>query len=124
MLVLNIGASLLAFFSFIKFLDGVVMWFGHFAGADELSFSYILGYAMYPIAWLIGIDLQVETDTLHSIPYTISDWRLPSLNATWYLLKVATNSRLCLYILLISPAVSNIPSTTDLNFKIRKNVLL
>ena len=69
MLVLNIGASLLAFFSFIKFLDGVVMWFGHFAGADELSFSYILGYAMYPIAWLIGIDLQVETDTLHSIHY-------------------------------------------------------
>ena len=69
MLVLNIGASLLAFYSFIKFLDGVVMWFGHFAGADELSFSYILGYVMYPMAWLIGIDLQVELDTQRTIHY-------------------------------------------------------
>ena len=63
MLVLNIGASLLAFYSFIKFLDAVVMWFGHFAGSDELSFSYILGYIMYPVAFLIGIDPQVAMIT-------------------------------------------------------------
>ena len=60
MLVLNIAASLLAFYSFIKFLDDVVMWFGRFAGEDDLSFSYILGYILYPVAFLIGIDPQVE----------------------------------------------------------------
>jgi len=58
MLILNIGASLLAFYAFIKFLDDVVMWFGHFAGWDELSFSYILGYILYPVAFLIGIEQQ------------------------------------------------------------------
>ena len=59
MLVLNIGASLLAFYSFIKFLDAVVMWFGQFAGWDQLSFSYILGYILYPVAFLIGIETEV-----------------------------------------------------------------
>jgi len=56
MLVLNIGANLLAFYAFIMFLDDVVGWFGHFAGWDQLSFTYILGYILYPIAFLIGID--------------------------------------------------------------------
>ena len=59
MLVLNIGASLLAFYAFIKFLDDVVLWFGHFAGWDKLSFSYILGYILYPVAFLIGIEGKV-----------------------------------------------------------------
>ena len=59
MLILNIGASLLAFYAFIMFLDGVVGWFGQFAGWDELSFSYILGYLLYPVAFLIGIEAQV-----------------------------------------------------------------
>ena len=59
MLILNIGATLLAFYAFIKFLDAVVMWFGHFAGWDELSFSYILGYILYPVAFLIGIEQKV-----------------------------------------------------------------
>jgi len=54
MLVLNIGASLLAFYAFIKFLDDVVAWFGRFAGF-ELSFTYLLGYALYPVAFLVGI---------------------------------------------------------------------
>ena len=60
MLVLNIGASLLAFYAFIKFLDDVVLWFGHFAGWDKLSFSYILGYILYPVAFLIGIEGKVR----------------------------------------------------------------
>ena len=60
MLVLNIGASLLAFYAFIKFLDDFVWYFGHFAGVDELSFSYILGYILYPVAFLIGIEPEVS----------------------------------------------------------------
>ena len=65
MLVLNIGASLLAFYSFIKFLDAVVMWFGQFAGWDQLSFSYILGYILYPVAFLIGIETEVSIDKIN-----------------------------------------------------------
>ena len=34
MLILNIAASLIAFKSFIAFLDGAVAWFGMHAGAD------------------------------------------------------------------------------------------
>ena len=64
MLVLNIGASLLAFYAFIKFLDDVVLWFGHFAGWDKLSFSYILGYILYPVAFLIGIEGKVHKYTI------------------------------------------------------------
>lgn len=62
MLVLNIGASLLAFTAFITFLDEAINWFGTFAGWEELTFTYLLGYVMYPVAFLIGIkpeDCQV-----------------------------------------------------------------
>ena len=73
MLVLNIGASLLAFYAFIKFLDDVVLWFGHFAGWDKLSFSYILGYILYPVAFLIGIEGKVHRykTYIHTYTYNI-----------------------------------------------------
>merc|ERR1711970_658735 len=56
MLILNIGASLLAFYAFIMFLDDAVNWFGRFAGWEELTFSYLLGYVFYPLAYIMGID--------------------------------------------------------------------
>merc|ERR1719427_2551865 len=56
MLVLNIGASLLAFVAFVSFLDSTFAWFGFHAGWEDLSFTYLLGYIMYPVAFLIGID--------------------------------------------------------------------
>merc|ERR1711970_1217470 len=56
MLVLNIAASLLAFVAFVSFLDTTIAWFGFHAGWEDLSFTYLLGYIMYPVAFLIGID--------------------------------------------------------------------
>ena len=38
-LVLNIAASLIAFKSFVAFLDALIGWFGDFAGAQSLSFQ-------------------------------------------------------------------------------------
>jgi len=61
MLVLNIAASLLAFVAFITFVDGAVEWFAAhagFIGEEKLTFTKILGYVMWPIAWLIGIETQ------------------------------------------------------------------
>ena len=65
MLVLNIGASLLAFYAFVTFLDQAVNWFGCFAGSPEVTFTYLLGYVLYPIAFLIGIESTVSSLKLH-----------------------------------------------------------
>ena len=60
MLVLNIAASLLAFYAFVTFLDEAVMWFARFAGEEDLTFTSMLGVVLYPIALLIGIEPQVR----------------------------------------------------------------
>ena len=71
MLILNIGASLLAFYAFIMFLDDAVNWFGRFAGWEELTFSYLLGYILYPLAYIIGIDPDVRYSYFISIYCTM-----------------------------------------------------
>lgn len=58
MLVLNIAASLLAFYAFITFLNEAVNWFGVFAGWEELTFDFLLGYLLWPIAFLLGIPIE------------------------------------------------------------------
>jgi len=58
MLVLNIAASLLAFYAFITFLNEAVNWFGVFAGWDDLTFDYVLGYLLWPVAFLLGIPVE------------------------------------------------------------------
>ena len=59
MLVLNIAASLLAFTAFISFLNEAVMVFGGFAGFPDLTFTEILGYCFWPLAYVIGIESKV-----------------------------------------------------------------
>ncbi|XP_023339611.1 sodium/nucleoside cotransporter 1 [Eurytemora carolleeae] len=54
-LVLNIAASLIAFKSFVAFLDALIGWFGDFAGAQDLSFQILLGYLFWPLAWIMGV---------------------------------------------------------------------
>jgi len=58
MLVLNIAASLLAFIAFITFLNDAVNWFGVFAGWEELTFEYLLGYLFWPLAYLMGVPIE------------------------------------------------------------------
>jgi len=55
MLILNIAASLIAFKSFIAFLDGAVGWFGEHAGVQDLNFQLLLGYLFWPLAYIMGI---------------------------------------------------------------------
>ncbi len=53
-LVLNIGAMLLAFISLVFMLNAVLGWVGGLIGLD-LSFQLILGYALAPLAFLLGV---------------------------------------------------------------------
>jgi len=55
MLILNIAASLIAFKSFVAFLDAVIMWFAGFAGDPTFSFQDILGYLFWPLSIMMGI---------------------------------------------------------------------
>lgn len=55
MLVLNIAASLIAFLSFVAFLNGIITWLGVIAGVDYISFEYLLGKAFIPIAFIMGV---------------------------------------------------------------------
>ena len=59
-LALNIGAMLLAFIALIAMIDYPLGWIGEFSGFDvatgrTLSLSTILGYALSPLAWVIGV---------------------------------------------------------------------
>ena len=62
-LALNVGAMLLAFIALIAMLDYPLGWIGEISGFDvatgrTLSLSTILGYALSPLAWVIGVPWQ------------------------------------------------------------------
>lgn len=59
-LALNVGAMLLAFIALIYMVDAPLKWFGNVSGLNEilghpLSLSFILGYILRPLAWVIGV---------------------------------------------------------------------
>lgn len=54
-LALNVGAMLLAFVALIAMLNGLIGWFGSWFGMPQLTFQYILGYVLQPLAWVIGV---------------------------------------------------------------------
>lgn len=54
-LALNVGAMLLAFIGLIALVNGLFGWIGACFGIDALSLQTILGIALKPIAWLLGI---------------------------------------------------------------------
>ena len=53
------GASLLAFVAFITFLNEAVTWFGGHAGLEGLTFTEILGYMLWPVAFCLGVPKEV-----------------------------------------------------------------
>ena len=62
-LALNVGAMLLAFIALIAMIDFPLNWIGEISGFNtatgrELSLSTILGYALSPLAWVIGVPWQ------------------------------------------------------------------
>jgi len=62
-LALNVGAMLLAFVALIAMIDYPLNWIGEFSGFESatgraLSLSTILGFALAPLAWVIGVPWQ------------------------------------------------------------------
>lgn len=57
-LALNVGAMLLAFIAIIAMLNAGIGWMGGFAGQPELSLQIILGWALAPLAWMMGVPWQ------------------------------------------------------------------
>ena len=62
-LALNVGAMLLAFIALIAMIDYPLNWLGEISGFEagtgrELSLSTLLGFALAPLAWVIGVPWQ------------------------------------------------------------------
>jgi CNT family concentrative nucleoside transporter len=62
-LALNVGAMLLAFIALIAMIDYPLNWIGEFSGFEDatgraLSLSTLLGFALAPLAWVIGVPWQ------------------------------------------------------------------
>jgi CNT family concentrative nucleoside transporter len=62
-LALNVGAMLLAFIALIAMIDYPLNWIGEISGFESatgrmLSLSTIFGYALAPLAWVIGVPWQ------------------------------------------------------------------
>lgn len=57
-LVLGIIANLIAFVSFVAFLNGLVGWLGVLVGFDDLSFQKILAKLFIPLAYILGISWE------------------------------------------------------------------
>ncbi len=54
-LALNVGAMLLAFVALIAMLNGLIGWTGALFGFEGVTFQSILGFALQPLAWAIGV---------------------------------------------------------------------
>jgi CNT family concentrative nucleoside transporter len=62
-LALNVGAMLLAFIALIAMIDYPLNWLGEISGFEAgtgraLSLSTLLGFALAPLAWVIGVPWQ------------------------------------------------------------------
>lgn len=57
-LALNVGAMLLAFIALIAMVNAMVGWVFGLFGADGVTIQVILGYLLFPLAWLMGTPWQ------------------------------------------------------------------
>ncbi|CAH1713762.1 sodium/nucleoside cotransporter 2-like [Aphis gossypii] len=51
-----IVANIVAFVSFVAFINAIITWLGHLVGFEDLSFEYVLGKILIPVTWLLGVD--------------------------------------------------------------------
>lgn len=54
-LVLGIVANLIAFVSFVAFLNGLISWFGMLVGFEELSLKWVFRQMFMPLAYMLGV---------------------------------------------------------------------
>jgi CNT family concentrative nucleoside transporter len=57
-----VGALLVAFISLIALANGILGGVGGWFGADGLTFQKLLGWALSPVAWLIGVPWHEAAD--------------------------------------------------------------
>jgi len=62
-LVGAIIANIVAFVSFVAFLNAIISWLGHLVGIENLSFEYMLGKILIPVTLLLGVDFS-ESETV------------------------------------------------------------
>jgi CNT family concentrative nucleoside transporter len=55
-LALNVGAMLLAFLALLYMANALVGWTGSVVGLEGLTIEGILGWALAPLAWILGIE--------------------------------------------------------------------
>jgi len=54
-LALNVGGMLMAFIALIAMINFGLAWAGHLVGLESLSLQSILGVALRPLAWVMGV---------------------------------------------------------------------
>lgn len=54
-IIFSILANLIAFVSFVAFLNGAVSFFAHLVGHDDVTFEWLFSKLFIPLAWIIGV---------------------------------------------------------------------
>ncbi len=57
-LAINVGAMLMAFVALVALLNAMLGWTGGLVGLEGLSLQSILGFALRPLAWVMGVPWQ------------------------------------------------------------------
>ncbi|XP_033231003.1 solute carrier family 28 member 3-like isoform X2 [Belonocnema kinseyi] len=71
-IVLGITANIIAFTSFVAFLNALLSWFGGLVGYNELTFEYILSKSFMPVSWIMGVPWDNCDDVGHLIGLKVS----------------------------------------------------
>lgn len=53
--VLGIIANMVAFVSFVAYINGAFRWLGYLIGYDNLSFEWIFAKIFFPLAYILGV---------------------------------------------------------------------
>ncbi|XP_011297444.1 solute carrier family 28 member 3 isoform X1 [Fopius arisanus] len=75
-LVLGIVANIVAFVSFIAFLNGILSWIGGLVGFPSLTFEYLLSKAFMPLSWIMGVpwDQCEDVGTLIGLKTVVNEF--------------------------------------------------
>jgi CNT family concentrative nucleoside transporter len=61
-IAVTVGALLIAFIAFIALANGILGGIGGWFGAGDLTFQKLLGWALAPLAWLLGVPWSDAVD--------------------------------------------------------------
>ncbi|KAF7418001.1 hypothetical protein HZH68_000654 [Vespula germanica] len=53
--ILGIIANIIAFISFVAFINGIFFWFGQLLGFNDWKFQYFLSKIFMPLSWIMGV---------------------------------------------------------------------